>query len=615
MAQEQTTVPDFVLPPSSSETQRRQDVRQTGEPKTVPDFTLPGEAAKPAEKSLDQWAGTSWSEVGQGFKEQFLPSVGRAVMAIPQAIMNPGETVEGLKQIGTGAASKVRGAFGAQQEPEEKARTEAVFNAIVEPFTSVGGFKKALATDPYSVLSVAAIPVSGGASLAGKGAQAVGTASAAGRALSAVEMAGKGAAMAMDPLYGAVKGAGAIYDKAVVPAVKAGAAKLSDASAPAYELAYQAGKTNDQTLKSAFNTFAKGQGNAEDFSRAVANASSQMRNAEISQWAADKANALALKQVVPSQPIIDAIQEARNMLGPRQTAFGPALGAHLQLDKLQKRIMDTFQQPAKSPARTLEGFDQMKRSLYELGERSTGMTSDAIKKVNSGVRQAMANVSPQYVELMEKYQLMNDKFNAIRKSLATGQNVSAVRELNAFIRGLDDVQKGRFISELAKYDPRIPYMVAGASINQAAGNPSKWSTALTGGQLANIGWALSRNDPYHIVAATAGLGLSSPGLTSKGAYAAGAGARALESVPAPVATTAAGATRLAPGQLERIQEAMSENERQGRKSGGRVMSASHMLAAAERAKKNISGKTKVLLNSSDDHVAKALEVAKQNLEG
>lgn len=55
--------------------------------------------------------------------------------------------------------------------------------------------------------------------------------------------------------------------------------------------------------------------------------------------------------------------------------------------------------------------------------------------------------------------------------------------------------------------------------------------------------------------------------------------------------------------------------RQERKSGGRVMSAQHMLAAAERAKKDISGKTKVLLNSSDDHVAKALEIAKQNLEG
>jgi hypothetical protein len=60
---------------------------------------------------------------------------------------------------------------------------------------------------------------------------------------------------------------------------------------------------------------------------------------------------------------------------------------------------------------------------------------------------------------------------------------------------------------------------------------------------------------------------------------------------------------------------LPEENRPQRKSGGRVMTAGHMLAAAERAKKDISGKTKVLLNSSDDHVAKALEIAKQNLEG
>jgi hypothetical protein len=40
-----------------------------------------------------------------------------------------------------------------------------------------------------------------------------------------------------------------------------------------------------------------------------------------------------------------------------------------------------------------------------------------------------------------------------------------------------------------------------------------------------------------------------------------------------------------------------------------------MVAAADRAKKAISGKTEALLKSSDETVAKALEIAKQNLEG
>lgn len=69
------------------------------------------------------------------------------------------------------------------------------------------------------------------------------------------------------------------------------------------------------------------------------------------------------------------------------------------------------------------------------------------------------------------------------------------------------------------------------------------------------------------------------------------------------------AVPVAAGQVEPFEP------RQERKAGGRVMSAQNMLAAAERAKRDISGKTKVLLNSSDDHVAKALEIANQNLEG
>ncbi len=590
---------------------------------------------EPKDRSLQYWENAPAGEVFQGFKEQFLPSVGRAIAAIPQAILNPSETLGALKQAGSGAVSKVQGAFGAVQDPEQKAQTEAVFNAIIEPFTSVGGFKKALATDPYSVLSVAAIPVSGGASALGRGAQAVGTATAAGRVLSGAETLGKITAGAMDPIYGATKVAGALASGVGVPAASKASSTLSEVPEAAYSVAFEAGKAQDPVIKSAFNTYAKGQGRAEDFSRAVSAASRKMRDAEMTAWAADKANALSLKQVVPAQPILDAIAEARSTIGPRSTSFGPSLKAHTYLDDLETRLAKIFTQPTTSPARTVEGFDQLKRNLYQIGEETTGMTSQAVKKVNAGVRQAMANVSPEYVKLMEKYQEIDDRLRTIRKSLNTGDNVSAVRELNSFIKAQDDVQKGRFIGDLAQYDPRIPYMVAGASIHQAAGTPSKWSTILTGGQLANIGWALSSMNPYHIAAAIAGLGASSPKLTSEIARTSGAIAGAAERVPSVVTAPAAAGARLAPEIIQEAQEGvaqqktpakprMSDREileeierftRPQRKAGGRVMSAQHMVAAADRAKKAISGKTEALLKSSDETVAKALEIAKQNLEG
>ena len=61
----------------------------------------------------------------------------------------------------------------------------------------------------------------------------------------------------------------------------------------------------------------------------------------------------------------------------------------------------------------------------------------------------------------------------------------------------------------------------------------------------------------------------------------------------------------------------SLDERQGRKSGGRVSSheaaADQLVRAAERAKKGQSAQTEALLNQSDDAVAQALEVANRSI--
>lgn len=50
-----------------------------------------------------------------------------------------------------------------------------------------------------------------------------------------------------------------------------------------------------------------------------------------------------------------------------------------------------------------------------------------------------------------------------------------------------------------------------------------------------------------------------------------------------------------------------------RASGGRV--AAKLVSEVERAKKTVNNRTKALLNADDDHVARALEIANQNVEG
>jgi hypothetical protein len=53
--------------------------------------------------------------------------------------------------------------------------------------------------------------------------------------------------------------------------------------------------------------------------------------------------------------------------------------------------------------------------------------------------------------------------------------------------------------------------------------------------------------------------------------------------------------------------------RQGRASGGRV--SDKLVTMVDRARKNINNQTESLLSTHDNHVARALEIANQNLEG
>lgn len=74
---------------------------------------------------------------------------------------------------------------------------------------------------------------------------------------------------------------------------------------------------------------------------------------------------------------------------------------------------------------------------------------------------------------------------------------------------------------------------------------------------------------------------------------------------------------VAPGIAGVTTSQLSSDDRQGRKSGGRVSSheeaADQLVRAAERAKKGQSAQTQVLLNQSDDAVASALEIANRSI--
>ena len=133
------------------------------------------------------------------------------------------------------------------------------------------------------------------------------------------------------------------------------------------------------------------------------------------------------------------------------------------------------------------------------------------------------------------------------------------------------------------------------------------------GGLGGVGLAMG----YHPLAALAAVPpalLSSPKLGGLSQYALGRAERAVNT------GARSAANRLAPPVMTNVASQVGsalEDDRQGRKSGGRVSShdadADQLVKAAERAKKGWSAETEPLLNESDDAVAHALEVANRSI--
>ena len=149
--------------------------------------------------NLTDYQNMPWSQVAERGATNFLPSMWSAAKAIPTAIAHPQETAGAIGQVGTGLYSKAQGLFE-NQDPSAKAHNEAVLNSLIEPYTSWAGFKKALAEDPFSVLTTASIPLSMGAGALAKGADFLGQANLAGKAAGALSKTAGAASTAMDPI-------------------------------------------------------------------------------------------------------------------------------------------------------------------------------------------------------------------------------------------------------------------------------------------------------------------------------------------------------------------------------------------------------------------------------
>jgi len=588
-------------------------------------YRLPGTPESPREKD---WGSASWPEVAESGLKNAPQSAINAITAIPNAIYNWRETGEGLKQVGTGIVSKVRGSTPGQ-DPEQKAKDEAAVNAIIAPYTSWAGFKKSLATDPFEVLSTAALPLSGGASVLSKTGTALKGAGAAGKVAGTVlDWAGKAVAAPtyfMDPLKGVMKGASLATENIVKPIAEKTVSYASDLSPTAMSKSYEAGRSADPKIKSAFNDYAKGNGDPVAFSRSVQDAIDKIRSAKIEEWKTDKNKLAQLNADVDFSPIYAAINEERRRIGPSVGGVGPSVGkAHEVLDLVEDQLRFRESLPPGDPLRTVAGVDQLKQSLYKDSKAASGAAADAYNRAWAGTRQSLFDAAPDYIKSMDDYQAINENLDNIRKTLGAGRNVAANAEMAKFIRQQDSASGNQLISQLGEIDPTIPYKVAGATFHESLGKSSNWDRALTLSQLAAAGAAFYHGQPHLALGALgSALGtaaVNSPTAVRAATYGSGelAGSK-LGAAGRGAGTAYEAGRKIGTGPLLSL-EGQREDVREGRTaraSGGRTIGhdeiSDRLVRMADQVRKQVSTHTEKLLDTPDDHIAKALEIANRDI--
>ena len=569
----------------------------------------------------------SWTETLGKAKESFIPSLKENVHQIITPFVQPKETLEALSQVGTGAISKAKGALGYSQTAEQKEQDEAAINAIgkfyADRYGSMEGFKRAIAEDPVGVMSDLSIPFTGGGSLAAKAPGAIGK----------VGTAVKTVGTYMDPLSAAAQG------------IKGGT-KLATAAATLPEwwttgASFQSlNKAADAGLSgnAAFREYLIGQKKPADAIERIEKA----RDAIVAERSQEISKRLCGIGDTPMSyaNTEKAINEAFDRISLKGTPVDDP--AALALKQVAKKLEEFKANPEITP--NVQALQNLKvavnniKNQHNLTPTAKGAFDHIYHSIRNEIGSLKGGVGKKYMDAMEHYAAQTEKLNSIKADLIGGRDSAA--QVRKLLKEQDSITKKNLIADIAKYDPDIPYIVAGLELSHI------WPKGIRG-ILSGIGSGISSGSLIGIPAGVGAALVHSPMVIGAGQYGVGylggAPSRMFGAIPgsSTIPTQAGRAEALTqdtPRNDALIDQAMqyvrslpdqgirqireygarlqASGGRVGRATGGRtngLMTAEMLMQAAHNAKKKISKTTEEILNAPDEAVVKALSVAKQHI--
>jgi len=445
----------------------------------------------------------SWGEAGRQAVQNFLPSAGEALKATGHAIVNPTETLGALGQLGKGAASQLAGAAGIDQDPAQKAESERLINALEDHYKQVygstKGFKKALATDPASMMMDLSTVFTGGASAAGKLATAGSTAAKLAKGVGQV-------GSLIDPISGSLKIAKNLVGRPAAAVARGLTSKTTGVPTSLIGLAKTAGSTADEGLRNTFTRFSKGEGTADEIHSAAEDALKSIKKKKSDEY-------LQAHGTIASNPIDFSL--IQNSWHKAWADANKGAGFQDRIEALKEMAAMINRTPG-----TLEHVDALKQQIWDLNRRFPD-AKEAVNELYAATRETLANKKyggdSTYAEMMDAWQKHIRGINDLKKTLGPGNAAASTSVLAKMLKAAKTPQGETLLRTLAKERPDLMYMLSGSAL-------SSWHPggmrSLADALLASP-WLLIGN-PHGAIASIAA---SSPKLVGKSAYGIGAAER------------------------------------------------------------------------------------------
>lgn len=399
-----------------------------------------------SEEELQRYANMPLSEVATSAAQNLIPSAKKAFTDVGHAIMNPYETLEAFKQVGQGAYSKVSGAFGGQRNPQAEQILDALGAHYGEQYGTKGGFKRALATDPFNVGMDVSLPLTLGASALPK-------------SLGAVSKAASVAGTLMDPIQASLavaKGVGKLP-----AAVMRSAQGLSTGVSPnLLKAASEAGSTSDPVLRGAFLSHLSGKGDPAEIADVLRKSISETKTEDSARLLAERQKLGLSNNVSDLSHIDSALSGAKQRYSRIPESFEPA---NEMINKAETQINNYKNFPASE--KTLDTLDNLKQSIWDLrSQTSNDAAKSAIDQIYHGVKNSLVAHDPKYATVMEKYQNYFDKIKSLETGLgARGESMAAI---NKMLKQSKTSTGQSLLNKITSTEAgaKLPYMLAGHAL-------------------------------------------------------------------------------------------------------------------------------------------------------